>query len=248
MAQFAVILAAAGRSRRFGDSAGKKPFVTLQGKPVWLHSAEKFASRPDVKQLIVLVSPEDEPDFQKANAELLKRLNATVVAGGTERMDSVANGIAAVNEQIDFVAIHDGARPCVSIELIENVFDAIQTCKCVIPALPVSSTVKRSDDGGNTVAQTVDRSQLFLAQTPQAFSRNTIVELFEKYRDSDSQLQLTDEAQLAETFGVEVRLVSGCPLNLKLTTRTDLQVAETFLRVNEGFRYDAPPNNSTRIV
>ncbi len=248
MPQFAVILAAAGQSRRFGDSAGKKPFVSLLGKPVWLHSAEKFAARPDVQQLVVIVSPEDEANFRHANEAVLKRLGATVVAGGRQRMDSVSNGIDAVNERIDFVAIHDGARPCVSTELIENVFDAIRTCDCVIPALPVSSTVKRSDDGGNTVAQTVDRSQLFLAQTPQAFSRNVIVELFRKYRDSGAQMSVTDEAQLAEKYGVEVRIVNGCPLNLKLTKQIDLQVAETFMSINQGVRHDAPPNASTRIV
>lgn len=248
MAKFAVIIAAAGQSRRFGTSAGKKTFVSLQGKPVWLHSASKFASRADVKQVIVVVSPEDEAEFRQANEPLLSQLGATVVAGGSERMDSVSNGLDAVNNDIDFVAIHDGARPCVSTELIENLFDAVQTCGCAIPALPVSSTVKRSIDGGKTVDQTVDRSQLFLAQTPQVFERTILLDLFQKFFASESELTLTDEAQLAEHFGVEVRLMSGCPLNLKLTTRTDLQVAETFLANNEGVRFDAPTDSSTRIV
>ena len=248
MAKFAVILAAAGQSSRFGDSTGKKPFVSLQGKPVWLHSAEKFAVRTDVKQLIIVVSQQDESDFRQANQDILQQLDATVIAGGAERVDSVANGIDALKDTIDFVAIHDGARPCVSTELIENVFEAIQTCECVVPALPVNSTVKRSDDGGKTVAQTVDRSQLFLAQTPQVFLRNTIVDLFEKYDSMKAGISFTDEAQIAEHFGVEVRLASGCPLNLKLTRRVDLLVAETYLSHNEGIRFDTPPDDSTHIV
>ena len=248
MPQFAVIIVAAGQSRRFGNSSGKKPFVSLCGKPVWLHSAEKFSARPDVTQLIIVVSPEDESEFRQVNEQVLEQLQATVVAGGSERIDSVANGLAAVSKQADFLAIHDGARPCVSTELIENTFEAVQTCECVIPALPVNSTVKRSKDGGKTVAQTVDRSQLFLAQTPQVFSRNVIYHLFEKLAGSSSPVPLTDEAQLAEHFGVEVRLVSGCPQNLKLTTRIDLQVAETFLTLNDGVQFDAPVDPSTRIV
>ena len=250
MAKFAVIVAAAGQSRRFGTSSGKKTLVSLQGKPVWLHSARKFAARADVKQIILVVSPEDESEFRQSNEQLLSQLGASVVAGGSERMDSVSNGLDAVNNDIDFVAIHDGARPCVSTELIESLFDVAQTCECecAIPALPVSSTVKRSVDGGKTVEQTVDRSQLFLAQTPQVFLRTVLIDLFQKFHASESKLSLTDEAQLAEHFGVEVRLMSGCPLNLKLTTRTDLQVAETFLANNEGVRYDAPTDSSTRIV
>ena len=163
-------------------------------------------------------------------------------------MDSVSNGLDAVNNGIDFVAIHDGARPCVSTELIESLFDAAKGCECVIPALPVSSTVKRSTDGGKTVAKTVDRSQLYLAQTPQVFSRTAIVDLFEKYYRTESELSMTDEAQLAEHFGVEVRLMSGCTMNVKLTTRSDLQVAETFLQNNPSIRFDAPINTSSRIV
>ena len=248
MAKFAVIIAAAGQSRRFGCSDGKKTFVSLQEKPVWLHSAIKFAGRADVIQTIIVVSPEDESEFRETNQQLLNQLGATVVAGGSERIDSVSNGLDAVQAGIDFVAIHDGARPCVSAELIESLFDAAQMYECVIPALPVTSTVKRSTDGGKTVTQTVDRSQLFLAQTPQVFSRSVLVELFEKYFQSEAKISVTDEAQLVEHFGVEVRLMSGCPLNLKLTTRTDLKVAETFLQHSQGVQFDAPIDPSTRIV
>ena len=248
MAKFAVIIAAAGQSRRFGTSDGKKTIISLQGKPVWLHSAQKFAGRSDVAQTIIVVSAEDESDFRQANEHVLNQLNATVVAGGSERIDSVANGLEAVQNDVDFVAIHDGARPCVSAELIQRLFDVAQTCECTIPALPVSSTVKRSTDGGKTVAQTIDRSQLFLAETPQVFCRNVLVDLFEKYAQSESALAITDEAQLAEHFGVEVRMMSGCPLNLKLTTRADFQVAEAYLQNSNGIQFDAPTDPSTRIV
>ena len=213
-----------------------------------MHSAQKFAGRSDVQQTIIVVSPDDESEFRQANEQVLSELKATVVAGGAERMDSVSNGLDAVNNDIHFVAIHDGARPCVSTELIESLFDAAQTCECVIPALPVSSTVKRSTDGGKTVAHTVDRSQLYLAQTPQVFSRTALIDLFEKYFRTETDLSMTDEAQLAEHFGIEVRLMAGCPLNLKLTTQTDLQIAETFLQNNRSIHFDAPTDPSTRIV
>jgi 2-C-methyl-D-erythritol 4-phosphate cytidylyltransferase len=247
MGDFAVILAAAGQSSRFGNSSGKKPFVELAGKPVWLHSAEKFAARSDVKQLVIVVSPEDESEFRSAHTKSLERLGAVVVAGGAERMDSVANGIRALDTVVDFVAIHDAARPCVSNELIECAFEAIETCVCVIPALPVNSTVKRSSDGGKTVAKTEDRSTLFLAQTPQIFSREVLIGLFQRLAESEARLALTDEAQLAEHFGVEVCLVSGCEMNLKLTRPIDLRIAESYIEAQRGIRFDAPPS-STRIV
>jgi 2-C-methyl-D-erythritol 4-phosphate cytidylyltransferase len=178
MPTFAVILVAAGRSTRFSGGETKKPFVSLQGKPVWVRSAEKFAARPEVRQLIIVVAKEDRDYFEQADAHWIEAFGVSVVIGGDERTDSVANGLAAVDSDVTHVAIHDAARPCVSPELIESTFDAATQHKCVTPAVPINSTVKRSTDGGQTIAETVDRSELYLSQTPQVFARETIIELF----------------------------------------------------------------------
>jgi 2-C-methyl-D-erythritol 4-phosphate cytidylyltransferase len=121
---FAVILPAAGKSSRFRDPHYKKPFVPLDNRPVWLHAAEKFTNRSDVQQTLLVISPEDREAFQSkigANAALL---GIEIVDGGAERTDSVANALARVRADIDFVAIHDAARPCIAEEWIDSVFAA----------------------------------------------------------------------------------------------------------------------------
>lgn len=235
MKTFAVILAAAGKSRRFGTSDSKKPFVMLNDVPVWVHSARMFAARPDVRQLIIVISPEDIAWFNSAHAKWFETFKLDVVAGGKERADSVAGGLEAVHEDIDFIAIHDAARPCLNPELIESVFDAAIAHDAAILATPVDSTVKRSRDG-RQIDETVDRSDLYLAQTPQVFARNLLLDLYQRRGD----LNPTDEAGLAEHFGKPVQLVASSPRNFKLTYAIDLQVASAILSATKPVSFDGP--------
>src|SRR5688500_1796806 len=112
MATFAVILPAAGRSARFRDPHYKKPLAVLAGRAVWLHSAEKFLSRRDVKQVIVVVAEEDREEFGRKFGANLAIMGVEVCAGGAERADSIQNALSRVREDVDFVAVHDAARPC----------------------------------------------------------------------------------------------------------------------------------------
>ena len=121
-AQFAVILPAAGKSSRFNDPNLKKPFISLDGRPVWMHSAERFSARDDVKQILVVIAAEDEAEFKTKFGANLALLGIQVVIGGAERADSVAAAIEKVNADIDFIAIHDAARPCIADEWIDRVF------------------------------------------------------------------------------------------------------------------------------
>jgi 2-C-methyl-D-erythritol 4-phosphate cytidylyltransferase len=153
---FAVILPAAGKSSRFRDQHYKKPFVPLENRPVWLHAAEKFTNRSDVKQTLLVISPEDREAFQSkigANAALL---GIEIVDGGAERADSVASALARVQSDIDFVAVHDAARPCLADEWIEAVFTAAVKSGAAILAAPVSGTLKRVA-GDKTIVETVSR-------------------------------------------------------------------------------------------
>ena len=118
MSKFAVILAAAGKSSRFKDKNYKKPFAPLANRAVWLHSAERFLSRDDVKQLLLVISPEDRDDFNFKFAANAAILGIDVVDGGAERSDSIERALARVKPEIDFVAIHDAARPCFSNEWV----------------------------------------------------------------------------------------------------------------------------------
>lgn len=235
MASFSVILAAAGKSSRFKDPNYKKPFAQLKRKAIWLYSAELFLKRPDVKQVIMIISPDDKEDFVSRFGPNLAVMGIDVALGGEQRADSIQNGLAKVDEQSEFVAIHDAARPCIHADLIDDVFQAAIKHKAAIPAIPVYSTLKRSADG-NQVDQTEDRNDLYLAQTPQVFARETILELYSKRGD----FQPTDESQLAEKAGQKVAIVAGSPLNIKITTKADLRLANACLDSMPTAKFDAP--------
>src|SRR5262245_44602648 len=126
MASFAVILPAAGQSRRFHDKAYKKPFAPLAGRAVWLHSAERFMNRSDVKQVIVCVSPEDLDFFDLKFVANIAILGVQVVEGGEHRTDSVQRALERVKNEIEFVAVHDAARPCITDQWIDAVFEAAE--------------------------------------------------------------------------------------------------------------------------
>ena len=233
MSKISVIIAAAGNSTRFGASQ-KKTFAILRGTPVWLHSAQVFASHNDVQQIIVAISPDDKSYFTKQFKAEVDRLNVQVVLGGEQRSDSVGNALAVVDSSSDLIAIHDGARPCIDLSLFQGVIDAAESTGAAIPAVPVNSTIKRSDEN-QLVAETVDRSGLYLAQTPQVFARQVIRDAFERRGD----LQPTDEAQLLETLGVPVAISPGSRFNIKITQPEDLRFAESCLAAISPVQVDA---------
>lgn len=237
MAKFCVIIAAAGKSSRFKDLHFKKPFAILNGKAVWLYSAELFLKRSDVKQVIVVLAKEDQEEFKEKFGANIAIHGIDIASGGAERSDSVQNALAKVSDDIDYVAIHDAARPCIDQGLVDGVFDAGVEHGAAIPTIPVFSTLKRSIDG-ETVDETVDRSHLYLAQTPQVFAKDTLIDMYARRGD----LQPTDEAQLAETLGFKVAMAEGSPLNIKITKRSDLDLAKAFLETLPKPKFDAPPH------
>ncbi len=163
MSKLAVVIVAAGQSQRFGNPIVKKPFASIHGKAVWLYSAEFFLKRDDVGQVVVVVAPDDHESFLSQYAANLAVWGFDVVTGGSARADSVANGVRHVRSEFPLVSIHDAARPCLSDDLINRIFNAAAKHQNVIPAVHVTSTVKRSVDG-KTVESTLDREPLYLAQ------------------------------------------------------------------------------------
>ena len=225
MASFAVIIVAAGRSTRFHHKHYKKPFAPLNDRAVWLHSAEKFLNRDDVKQVILVISAEDREAFQMKFAANVAILGIDVVEGGKERSDSVRNALSHVKAEIDYVAIHDAARPCLAAEWIDKIFAAAEQSGAVIPAIPVSSTLKRV--GGNKqVEETVSRARLWEAQTPQVFGRQLLLDAYATHGDQPA----TDDAQVVEHSGHPVAIVQGSPINLKINTTEDLRFAAQALK------------------
>ncbi|MBX3442073.1 MAG: 2-C-methyl-D-erythritol 4-phosphate cytidylyltransferase [Planctomyces sp.] len=224
MPTFAVILPAAGSSSRFGDPRRKKPFIELKGRPVWVRAVELFLSRDDVVQTLIVL-PSDEIEFfrEKFRANLAF-MNVEIVAGGASRAESVQNALARVRADVEFVAVHDAARPLIVKAWIADVFDAAIAHGAAIPAVPISSTVKRVSRD-KRIEETVPREGLWAAQTPQVARRDWLLEAFAKRGD----FQATDEAQLLERTGRSVAIVEGSPLNLKITTREDFRMAEALV-------------------
>ncbi len=237
MGEFAVILPAAGQSSRFKGKE-KKPFTNLHGRAIWLRSAEHFVARPDVVQCILVIAPSDEELVRRRYGANLAFMNIQLVHGGAERFESVANALAAINEQAEFVVIHDAVRPCVTEVLINAVFAKAKHTGAALLAAPVADTVKKVTKDHH-IEETVSRENLWLAQTPQVFRKDWLLEAYAKR--SELKQKLTDDCQLIEAAGHTVHVVPSDSSNLKVTTRTDLTIAEAVLEAHEKAKIPAAP-------
>jgi 2-C-methyl-D-erythritol 4-phosphate cytidylyltransferase len=226
MAKFAVILPAAGKSSRFKDR-DKKPFSTLDGRAVWLRTAEQFVTRDDVIQTILVVAPEDREKFRSRYQANIAFMNVQIVDGGAERFESVANALKVVKPEADLVAIHDAVRPCLTEGLIAGVFAEAARTGAALLAVPVNDTLKQVS-AQRQVEATVARKGLWQAQTPQVFRRDWLQEAYANRAKLGKDV--TDDAQLVEAAGHPVHVVEGAPTNIKITTKSDLILAEAILK------------------
>jgi 2-C-methyl-D-erythritol 4-phosphate cytidylyltransferase len=226
MPKFAVILPAAGESRRFRHPHYKKPFAPLKGKAVWLYSAENFMKRTEVAQTILAISPGDREAFVNKFGANLTIHDIQLVDGGRERADSISNAMAQLQDDIEYVCVHDTARPCLSELWIDAVFEKAIATGAAMLAVPVAATLKRVGKD-RIIEKTVSRDHVWEAQTPQVFRRDWLEEAYAR-RDG---FQATDDAQLLERIGKPVSVVPCSHMNLKITTRDDLRLAEKILDV-----------------
>ncbi len=224
MAKFAVILPAAGKSSRFNMQKRKKPFVELKGRPVWVRAAEIFLNRDDVSQVLLVVASEDIEWVKEKFRPNLAFMNVEIVEGGSERFESVQKALARVKTDVDFVAVHDAARPLLVKEWVDALFVQAEKSGAVIPAVPESDTLKRVGQN-RTITETVSRAGLWRAQTPQIFRRQLLMDAFARR----GTMQATDEAQLVENLGHAVTIVEGWPMNIKITTFADFKMAEALV-------------------
>jgi 2-C-methyl-D-erythritol 4-phosphate cytidylyltransferase len=226
MAKLAVILPAAGRSSRFHDKE-KKPFANLDGRAVWLRTAELFVTRKDVVECLIVVAPEDQEMFRRRYGANLAFMNVRIVDGGAERFESVANALAMIGPDADFVAIHDAVRPCLTEALVAAVVAKAEQTGAALLAVPVTDTVKHVT-GQQQVQKTLPRQGMWLAQTPQVFRRDWLTEAYAQRAKFGKNI--TDDAQLVEAAGHPVFVVEGSNSNIKITTRGDLALAEAVLK------------------
>src|SRR5713226_8563260 len=211
MAKFAVILPAAGKSNRVRDKE-KKPFANMDGRAVWLRCAELFVTRSDVLQCLIVVAKEDQETFRRRYGANMAFMNIQIADGGTERHDSIANALALVKPEADFVAIHDAVRPCLTEEMINAVFARAEKDGAALLAVSVADTVKQVDQQ-QQVKGTLPRQGLWLAQTPQVFRREWLVEAYGKIGQLGKDI--TDDAQVVESAGHPVHVVEGSAQNIK---------------------------------
>jgi len=217
------VLVAAGRGERMG-AARPKAFLPLAGRPLLLRAAEAFEATAEVEAIVAVV-PAGEQRSARDILAPLRKLSA-VVAGGATRADSVRAGLDALPDGFEgVVLVHDAARALVEPALIAAVARAAAEVGAAIPVLPLVDTIKRV--AGGVVGETLDRSELAAAQTPQGVRRALLSEALD--RAARDGVLVTDEAMAVERLGRPVAAVTGSPRNLKITTPHDLRWAETLL-------------------
>jgi 2-C-methyl-D-erythritol 4-phosphate cytidylyltransferase / 2-C-methyl-D-erythritol 2,4-cyclodiphosphate synthase len=240
-----IVVVAAGRGERAGASVeGPKQYRRIGGRPVLWHTLKRFLDWPRSGPIVVVIHPDDRALFDAATADLAGAPNLTVVTGGATRQVSVLRGLQALADRsVTHVMIHDGVRPFVDTALLDRVDEALQAGeKAVLPAVPVTDTIKRGASDGHVVA-TVSRHDLFAAQTPQSFHFPTILAAHEQAAASGSA-DFTDDASIAEWADIAVQLVAGSVDNIKLTLQRDIAMADEKLKatalpdVRTGNGYD----------
>lgn len=204
------------------QSSLPKQFIPLDGKPVILHSFDAFKAYDPEMQFILVLFKGLEHAWQEILSSHKYNLKHTLVEGGEERFHSVKNGLDALGDQVDVVAIHDAVRPLVSKDTIARCFESATKKGSAIPTIPVVDTIRRTTPDGNF---SIPRHELEAVQTPQCFKANLIKEAYNTaYRES-----FTDDASVLESTGREIHRVSGNRTNIKITTQEDLLIAKAFL-------------------
>ena len=221
------IIVAGGKSERMGPDVDKA-FLSLGAKPVLVYSLLAFEKCPDVDEVVLVVRKERIEAARCAVQMFGCKKVIKIIAGGNQRQQSVANGLAEISAESVVVAVHDGARPCVTIDLISETIKSAAQYGSGVAAVKITDTVKEVDKG-MIIAQTIDRTKLWQVQTPQAFK----VDLLRKAFDMvvKKKIKITDEASSVELISDNVRLVQSSSSNIKITSPDDLVLAAAVMRL-----------------
>jgi len=252
--QIGVIIAAGGRSRRFGDR--DKLAEDLGGRSVLLRTVEVFSKREEVTDIVVAGPHDDFDAFRNKFGDTLAFHGAKCVPGGkTHRWETVKAALDALADDISHVAVHDAARPAVTRQLLDRLFRAADNAPAVIPGVAINDTIKKVSENetdlagadesdalaeailgsagkqsikARAVRHTMDRADMYVVQTPQVFSR----ELLQRAYEQNDRSGATDDAALVERLGETVYVVQGDARNVKITTPADLELVRAILNVN----------------
>lgn len=221
------IIVAGGKSERMGPDVDKA-FLSLGSKPVIAYSLTAFEKCPEIDGVILVVR-KDRIESARAMAQLFGYSKVKrIVAGGNTRQSSVQNGLRELGDDVKVVAVHDGARPCVTTEIIGETVRTAKKYGSGVAAVKITDTVKQVE-AGLLVSKTVDRSKLWAVQTPQAFKRELLEKAFKVV--SKKRMTVTDEASAVELVCDDVRLVPAALSNIKITTPNDLTLAAALMKL-----------------
>jgi 2-C-methyl-D-erythritol 4-phosphate cytidylyltransferase len=227
MSKVTALIPAAGMGRRMGAAVAKQ-FLPLGNVPMLAHTLLAFQRASEIDEIIPILSRED---MESCLRDIIERYHITkvktLVVGGKERQDSVANGLRKLEKDASVVLVHDGVRPFVTSDMIRESVDFAGKGECVTVGVPIKDTIKEVD-GRGLVRKTLERNRLWAIQTPQAFPCKVLKRAYEEsYR---RRVYGTDDATLVERLGVEVRVIMGSYENIKITTPEDLVLAEEILK------------------
>ena len=219
-----IVIVAGGKGMRMGVDIPKQ-FIPIGGKPVLMHTLERFFACDGELKIILVLPREQQAYWRQLCRDCTFNIPHTIVDGGETRFESSKKGLQAIPlDAAGLVGIHDGVRPFVSEAVIKRCFEAADESKAAIPVLPVTDTLRHVDRNG--VGRNVLRSDYRIVQTPQVFDIGLLRKAFEQpYQDS-----FTDEASVVESLGYTVEMVEGNRENIKLTTPFDLTLAEAMLK------------------
>lgn len=227
--RISLIIPAAGIGRRMKAEINKQ-YLQVAGKPILAHTIEKFHEIGEIEEIII-VAAEDEIDF--CRIQVAEKYNFTkvksIVAGGKTRQESVHNGFKKVSPEIDYVIIHDGVRPFVTVEQIKDFIKELKDVDALVMGVPEKNTIKKIKD--SFIIKTIDREDVWEIQTPQGFRREVLGEAFTKV--SGNYHLYTDDSSMVEELKLPVKIFQGDYLNIKITVPEDLRLGKAILEMQE---------------
>ena len=238
------IIPSGGTGKRLGSSVAKQ-YLLLDGVPVLARTLKIFQQAKVIDEIILVVPEDDLISVRKQLVDKYDLIKVTaIVAGGKERQDSVRNGLSDITDRCDVVIIHDGVRPLITEEMISKVVAAAKSYGASSMGVKVKDTVKQTT-GSDMIAATLLRNNLWLTQTPQAFTFDILQKAYAAA--VSDKFYGTDDASLVERIGVKVKMIAGSYENIKITTPDDLIIAEAFIKnkagtkmnIRSGFGYDS---------
>lgn len=222
------IMPTAGLGVRMGSKT-PKTLMEINGIPLFIHTLKVFEKCPSVDAVILVV----HQDFAEQYRAAVEKYGITKVkeyiTGGQTRCQSVGNGLTYVDDDCDAILVHDGARPLISVEVIEKALHLSKIEPAVVIGVPVKQTIKKVNRSDSVVEKTLNREELWEIQTPQIFHRPILMDAYEQ----TDNFEATDDAALVEQIGIKVKVMQGDYMNIKVTTPEDLIIAEKLLAMKE---------------